>query len=89
MDAQDMTEVVGAIGIFAIITTLIIVVAVQVGATMRARAALTREAEYRRLAEDGAKTQEGIERRLTENGQHLAAMEKRMESLEKILQTVE
>ncbi|OLT13995.1 hypothetical protein BJF79_19420 [Actinomadura sp. CNU-125] len=89
MDAQDMTEVVGAIGVFAIITTLIIVVVVQVGATMRARATLAREAEYRRLAEEGVKTQEGIERRLTENGRHLAAMEKRMESLEDILQSVE
>ncbi|MCO5994405.1 hypothetical protein [Actinoallomurus rhizosphaericola] len=89
MDGHELAEVAGAIGIFTFITTVITVIIVQVGATVRARAALAREEEYRRLAESGVETQQSIERQLTEAGRRLAAMEERMSSLEKILQTVE
>lgn len=89
MDGHELAEVAGAIGIFAFITTVITVIIVQVGATVRARAALAREGEYRRLAESGVEAQQSIERQLTEAGKRLAAMEERMSSLEKILQTVE
>ncbi|MQY06327.1 hypothetical protein [Actinomadura macrotermitis] len=82
MDGHELAEVVGAFGLFAFITTVITVIIMQVGATLRARAALTREDGYRRLAEDGAAAQQTIARRLTD-------MEKRMESLETILRTVE
>lgn len=89
MDGHDLAEVAGAIGIFAFITTVITVIIVQVGATVRARAALAREEEYRRMAEAGLETQREIEKRLAEAARNLGEMEKRMGALEKILLTVE
>ncbi|MFC4909305.1 hypothetical protein [Actinomadura gamaensis] len=89
MDGHELAEVAGAIGIFALVTTVITVIIVQVGATVRARAALAREEEYRRIAEAGLETQRRIERRLAETARSLGEMEKRMDSLEKVLLTVE
>ncbi|WP_026410999.1 hypothetical protein [Actinomadura oligospora] len=89
MDGHDLAEVAGAIGIFAFITTVITVIIVQVGATIRARAALAREAEFRKMAETGIETQQQIEKQLAETARSLGEMEKRMSSLEKVLLTVE
>ncbi|MEV4257810.1 hypothetical protein AB0J52_32010 [Spirillospora sp. NPDC049652] len=89
MDGHDLAEVVGAVGLFALVTTVVTVIIVQVGATVRARAALAREEEYRRLAETGLETQRLIERRLTDTARSLGEMEKRMDALERILLTVE
>ncbi|GAA4223050.1 hypothetical protein FHR32_001832 [Streptosporangium album] len=82
MDGHSLAEVVGALGIFAFVTTVITVIVVQVGATVRARAALAREDEYRRLASSGADTQRDIERQLGE-------ICERLTRIEKILKTVE
>ncbi|MCP2341356.1 hypothetical protein [Actinomadura rupiterrae] len=89
MDGHDLAEVAGAIGIFAFITTVVTVIIMQVGATVRARAALAREDEYRRMAQDGLETQQAIERQLAETARSLGEMEKRMDSLERVLLTVE
>ncbi|RJL35354.1 hypothetical protein [Bailinhaonella thermotolerans] len=89
MDEHALLEVVGVIGLFALVISVIVVSLVQVGATVRARAALAREQEYRKLAEVGAQTQQNIEARLDETVQRLAAMEERLKAMEKILQTVE
>lgn len=89
MDGHELAEVVGAFGIFAFITTVVTVIIMQVGATVQARAALAREEEYRKLTEAAVAAQQGTERLLTDTARHLAAMEERMSTLERILQTVE
>ena len=66
MDGHEMAEVVGAIGIFAFITTVVTVIIVQVFATVRARAALAREAEFKQLAVTAIAAQESIDRRLAD-----------------------
>jgi hypothetical protein len=89
MDGHEGAEVAGAIGIFAFMITVITVIIVQVAATIRARMALAREDEYRKLAESGTDAQQRTERHLGAIDGRLAAMEDRLESLEKVLKTVE
>ncbi|GAA0935193.1 hypothetical protein [Actinocorallia libanotica] len=89
MDGHELAEVVGALGVFAFITTVITVIILQVGATVRARAVLAREEEYRRLAESSANAQRGTDRRLAEIHDRLAALDERMRSLDQVLRTVE
>ena len=54
MSGHDWAEAVGAVGIFAFITTVITVIIVQVGATSRAKAALAREDEFPQARRAGA-----------------------------------
>ncbi|MEV4115833.1 hypothetical protein [Nonomuraea sp. NPDC049695] len=82
MSGHSLAEVVGALGIFAFITTVITAIIVQIGATARARAALAREVEYRKLASSGVDAQQGLERQL-------GAIDERLAAIEKILKTVE
>jgi TolA-binding protein len=89
MSGQDWTEVVGAIGLFALITTVISVTIVQLAATWRAKAALAREAEYRKLAEVAVQTQEAAERRLAGLDERFGQMQDRLASIERILKQVE
>ncbi len=64
MDGHEWAEAVGAVGIFAFLTTVVTVIIVQVFTTLRARAALAREAEFRQLAVTAVAAQESIDRRL-------------------------
>ncbi|OMI37317.1 hypothetical protein [Streptomyces sparsogenes] len=89
MDVREWTEVVGAFGLFALVITLPTVIIWQFAATRRARIQVVREQEYRKLAESAAAAQQGTEERLKEISERLAEMQGRMESLERILQTVE
>jgi hypothetical protein len=89
MSGQDLTEVVGTVGLFALVIAVVTTVIVQVARTFRARAVLAREGEFRKLAETAMQTQQGIERQLTGITGRLAAMESRMDSLEHVLRTVE
>jgi hypothetical protein len=89
MSEHDWTEVVGAFGVFALLTTVITTIIVQVARTWRAKAILAREDRYKTLAEAAVRTQEGTERQLAELGNRLAAMETRMSSLERVLKDVE
>ncbi len=82
MSEHDWTEVVGAIGIFTLLTTVIAVTIVQVATSWRAKAALAREDAYRTLAETAVRSQEATERTLGE-------LNDRMRSLERILKEVE
>lgn len=82
MSEHDWTEVVGAIGIFTLLTAVITVTIVQLATSWRAKAALGREAEYRTLAETAVRTQESTERQLAE-------LNTRLRSLERILKEVE
>lgn len=89
MDGHELSEAVGAFGIFACVTTVITVSIWQFAISRRARATLVREEEYRKLAEQGAATQLATERQLAEIGEGLAEVKTRMATLEHILQAVE
>jgi hypothetical protein len=89
VNAQDLTEVVGAIGLFALVITVITTIVKQVGATTRAKAALAREQEYRRLAETAVRAQDETERRLAGLSEGVGQMQDRLASIERVLKQVE
>lgn len=89
MSGNDWAEVVGAVGIFAFITTVITVIIVQVATTHRAKVALAREDEYRKLAERAVQLQDATERRLTSLDDQLGQAQSRIASIERILKQVE
>jgi hypothetical protein len=89
MNGQDWTEVIGAFGVFALTTTVVTVVVIQVAATIRAKAVLAREDAYRRLAERAVETQEATERRLTALDQQITETQARLTAIEKVLKQVE
>jgi hypothetical protein len=89
MSEHDWAEVVGAVGIFVFITTVITVIIVQVATTMRAKAALAREDEYRKLTERAVLLQEAIEKRLVALDEQAGQTQTRLTSIERILKQVE
>ena len=89
MSSNDWTEVVGAIGVFVLVTAVVTLVIWQFGATWRARAALARDDQYRAIADKSALVQESTERQLAEIGGRLAEMQSRLQSMERILKDVE
>ena len=89
MSAQDWSQVVGTIGVFALVISVVIVGIWQLAATLRARATLAREREYRTLADRSALVQESTERQLAEIGGRLAEMQTRLQSVERVLKEVE
>jgi hypothetical protein len=89
MTGQDWTEVVGTIGVFALVISVATVGIWQLSATWRARAVLAREREYRTLADRSALVQESTERQLAEIGGRLAEMQTRLQSVERVLKDVE
>ncbi len=89
MSGHALAEVVGAVGIFAFITTVITVIIVQVATTMRSKAALAREDEYRTLAERSVQLQEATEQRLAALEDQLGRAHSRLASIELILKQVE
>lgn len=89
MDGHDLAEVAGAIGIFALVTTVIAVAITQLGATWRAKAALAREQEYRTLADTATRAQEETAARLAETREQLSELTSRMTSVERVLKEVE
>jgi hypothetical protein len=82
MSGQDLTEVVGAIGLFALVITVIAVTVVQLAASWRAKATLAREAEYRTLAETAVRTQEATERRLAALDEHIGQVQTRIAAID-------
>ena len=82
MSDTDWQEVIGTIGIFILVTSVIVVSIWQVAATARARAVLAREKEYRQLADRAVVVQEATERQLGE-------MQARLTSVERLLKDVE
>ncbi|MET7749142.1 hypothetical protein [Micromonospora sp. NPDC005367] len=89
MSDHDWTEVVGAIGLFALLISVITVTVVQFAKTRRARLAGIREEEYRHLAETSVRLQESNERLLAALDGRLGAMENRMTTLERVLRDVD
>ncbi|WDZ82377.1 hypothetical protein [Micromonospora cathayae] len=89
MDGHDAAEIVGAIGIFAIIIIVLLAVIARIAPTWRARAELARDQEYRALAEQSAHTQQELTRQLGELSGRLTTMETRMSSIERTLREVD
>lgn len=89
MSGHAWAEVVGAIGIFTFIITVVTVIIVQVATTIRAKAALAREDEYRKLAEKSVELQETIAQRLAALDQQSAQTQARLAAIELILKQVE
>ena len=85
MSANDWQEIVGVIGVFA----LIIVIIWQLAATWRAKAQLAREKEYRTIADRSVLVQEGTERQLAEISERLTEIQSRLKSLERVLTEVD
>jgi hypothetical protein len=89
MSEHDWTEVVGAIGIFTLLVSVITVTIVQVAKTRRARVVGAREEEYRRLAQTAVQAQESAARVLATLDDRLGGMESRLVSLERVLKDVD
>ncbi|MDO3701453.1 hypothetical protein Q3W71_07135 [Micromonospora sp. C28SCA-DRY-2] len=89
MSEHDWTEVVGAIGIFTLLVSVITVTIVQAAKTRRARTAGVREEEYRRLVDSAVQAQESNARMLAALDGRLNGMETRLGSLERVLKDVE
>lgn len=89
MSGHDWTEVVGAIGLFTLVITVITVILRHLTTTSRTKAALTREHEYRSLADAVLRVQENNERQLAAINDHIGQLQAKVTSLERILKEVE
>ncbi|MET8039406.1 hypothetical protein ABZU25_00925 [Micromonospora sp. NPDC005215] len=89
MSEHDWTEVVGAIGIFALLISVFTVTVVQLAKTRRARFEASRADDYRRLAETAAQAQAENARLLAAMDGRLGGMETRMTKLERVLLEVD
>lgn len=89
MSDHDWTEVVGAVGIFALLITVFAVSVVQLAKTRRTRLELARADDYRRLAETATQAQAENARLLAAMDGRLGGMETRMTTLERVLREVE
>ncbi|MET7861905.1 hypothetical protein AB0C42_03950 [Micromonospora taraxaci] len=89
MSEHDWTEVVGAIGIFALIISVFTVTVVQLAKTRRARYEAARADDYRQLAETAARAQEENARLLAAMEARLGGMETRMNGVERVLTEVD
>ncbi|RLP89345.1 MULTISPECIES: hypothetical protein [unclassified Micromonospora] len=89
MSEHDWTEVVGAIGIFALLISVFTVTIVQLAKTRRARLESDRAHDYRRLAETAAQAQAENARLLAALDGRLGGMETRMGALERVLREVD
>ncbi|MEO3923039.1 hypothetical protein ABGB07_04055 [Micromonosporaceae bacterium B7E4] len=88
MDSDAWTMVL-VLGIFTLVTTVVVVVLWQAFATWRARAILAREQAYRTLAETAVANQEKTERHLENVTGQLADLRDRVATLERLLREVE
>ncbi|MEV1070421.1 hypothetical protein [Micromonospora parva] len=89
MSEHDWTEVVGAIGIFGFLISVVTVTVVQIAKTRRARYEAARTDDYRRLAETAAQAQAENTRLLAAMDGRLGGMETRMTTLERVLREVD
>ncbi|TQS40926.1 hypothetical protein [Cryptosporangium phraense] len=89
MDGHDLAEVAGAIGIFTFITVVVTVTIYQLFATWRAKAALSRETEYRDLTARAVAGQEEANKQLADLSGQLSDLRGRMTKLEQVLTEVE
>jgi hypothetical protein len=72
-----------------LVVAIIIVVIIQVGANQRARAKVTREAEYQALADRAVRAQETAEHRLATVSDQFTELNRRLTSIEGVLKDAE
>ncbi|HEV2529386.1 MAG TPA: hypothetical protein VGT61_13150 [Thermomicrobiales bacterium] len=89
MNTRDWQEIIGVIGVFLLLTTVITVTIWQLAATWRARAALAREQEYQRLAATAISAQTSMTLQITQLNDHLAEVRARLDSVERLLAETE
>ncbi|MEU8165979.1 hypothetical protein AB0B97_05625 [Micromonospora sp. NPDC049004] len=89
MSEHDWTEVVGALGIFGFLISVVTVTVVQFAKTRRARYEAARADDYRRLAETAAQAQAENTRLLAALDGRLGGMDTRMATLERVLREVD
>ncbi|MFF3668734.1 hypothetical protein [Microtetraspora malaysiensis] len=89
MNEHEWQEVIGTIGVFVLITAVIVTVIWQFAISWRAKAQLAREAEYKKIAESVAASQEDIGRQLAEINDRLSALRDRTDAIELVLTDVE
>ena len=77
------------LGFMLLVTAVTVVVIWQVAVSIRARATVSREQEYRRLADQAVATQETAQHQLAELNDRMADIQARMASLERVLKEVE
>ncbi|SFK78923.1 hypothetical protein SAMN05216275_13546 [Streptosporangium canum] len=89
MNEHEWQEVIGTIGMFALITAVIVTIIWQFAISWRAKAQLAREAEYKKIAETAAASQQDIGRQLAEINDRLSALRDRTDAIELVLKDVE
>jgi|tagenome__1003787_1003787.scaffolds.fasta_scaffold20907202_2 Tfp pilus assembly protein PilO len=90
MDDEYQWQAVAAIiGVFILVTSVIVVLIWKRTTTTRAKALLSRESDYRDLSEEGAKTQQTLLRQLETVNSRLADMQNRLDGVERILKETE
>jgi Tfp pilus assembly protein PilO len=77
------------LGFMLLVTAVVVVIIWQVAASIRARAIVSREQEYRGLAQQVVGTQETAQRQLAELTDRMADIQARMALLERVLKEVE
>ncbi|SES40771.1 hypothetical protein [Actinokineospora terrae] len=85
MGIRGWQEVVGVVGVFVLLTVIVW----QVAASVRARAAVTRDAAYRDLAQRAVSAQEALVAELAETRAQLTDLRTRLGSVERVLTEVE
>ncbi|MBT2233277.1 hypothetical protein [Nonomuraea sp. NEAU-A123] len=89
MNEHEWQEVIGTIGMFVLITAVIVTVIWQFAISWRAKAQLAREAEYKKIAETAAASQQHIGQQLAEINDRLSALRDRTDAIELVLKDVE
>ncbi|GAA1894463.1 hypothetical protein GCM10009837_15560 [Streptomyces durmitorensis] len=90
MDDEYQWQAVAAIiGVFILVTSVIVVLIWTRTTTTRAKAVLSREADYRDLSEAGAKTQQTLLRQLETVNSRLEDVQNRLDGVERILKETE
>ncbi|MFG2831221.1 hypothetical protein [Streptomyces sp. NPDC048434] len=89
MNYHQWQEVIGTIGIFVLLTAVLVTIIWQVAITRRATAQLAREDAYRKLAGAAVEGQERIARELTAITGQVADLQGRTRTIERVLKDVE
>ncbi|MFD3525237.1 hypothetical protein [Streptomyces sp. NPDC058653] len=89
MNEHEWQEVIGAVGLFALLLIVVTLTLWHFTVGRRARDARAERSEYRLLAADAVEGQRRTERQLADLGRQLTDLQSRTGSLERILKDVE
>lgn len=89
MNDHEWQEVIGAIGLFALLLIVVTLTLWHFTVGRRAREARADKNEYRRLAAESVEGQQRTEKQLADLGRQLTDLQSRTGSLERILKDVE